>query len=209
MPERWFTMLPESSVSERGGHVYQEDLPRELAGQGRGRVEREGRRPGSSLGREEGHDRRRRPRGALDLGRVDGRELLLPQPVECDRHLLDVGAEALEESVSVEGQQDCLGQAVDGRLVPVFRPGRGEDDQVAGRRAPGQEDLAGSVCDRLLDLAGREEEDHVTALRVEAKRVAGCEPDGAHSPSEGPERPVAELSEHGRHLQDPRPQLDA
>ena len=85
--------------------------------------------------------------------------------------------------------------------------GAGRMTRSPGRRAPGQEHLAGAVGDRLLDLSGREEEDHVTALGFEAQRVAGGQPDGSHAPRERPERPVAELGEHGRHLQDPRPQL--
>jgi len=59
----------------------------------------------------------------LCLRGVDCRELLSPQLIEGDRHLLDLGAKSLDQAVAIEGQEYRVGQRVDARHKAVTLPG--------------------------------------------------------------------------------------
>jgi hypothetical protein len=197
----------QGSVAEGRGNVGQQHLAGELAGKGRGSVDGQSRDPGTTLGRKEGHDRRRGTRLSLRFRGVDGRQLLLPQPVQVERHLLRVGAQTFEEAVPIQRQQHGVGQAEDPRHVPILGPGGGEDDQVSRGRAAGQEHLALAIGDRLLDLAGRKEHHDIAPVGVKPQRVVRREAHRTHASRDCPKRSVAELREHTGHLQDPDPQL--
>ena len=198
----------QSRMAERRTQVDEEHLPRILASQHRSGVDRQRRRARPALGREDGDDRCGRPGRGLGLGRGGGRQLLLPQLVEDQGNLLDLRAEALQHPVSIQSQQDGVRDPVDAGDVTVSGSRRGQDKQVAGERAAGQEDPAVRIGDRLLDLSGTQEDDNVAALAAQAQRVPGGQADLAHPARDGPQNAVVQLRKDSRHLQDAHPHLE-
>src|SRR5207245_11489592 len=105
------------------------------------------------------------------------RHFLIPELVHRTRDLWHFGAQPFQEPVAVEGQPDRVGQAVYAGHVAVTLAWSREDDQVAGGRPAGEQDLAAGVRDRFFDLPRRQEDDDVGALAAQAARVPGRQPD--------------------------------
>ena len=177
-------------VSERRRQVDEEDLARELAGQRGRRIDGERRGAGPALGGEERDDRSRQAGGALCLARGRRRQFLLPQLVQDHGDLLDVRSESFQEAVPIEGQQDCPGEPIDAGGVAASRAGRGEDDEVAGSRSPGQQNLARSVSHRLLHLARREKHHDVSTLAAEPESVPCRQANHPHPAGDGSQNAV-------------------
>ena len=171
-------------MTKRRGQVDQQDLARELSRQGGRGVDGQCRRAGAALGREEGDDRRPGLGGGLRLDGRGSRQLLVPELVQGDRDLFQVRAKPLEEPVAVQGQEHGVDQAVDARHVTVGGARDRQDDKVPGSPPPGEEHLSLGVGDRLLDLAGSEEHDHVAALAAQAEGVTGGQRHRPHAPGD-------------------------
>ncbi len=122
-----------------------------------------------------------------------------------DRHTFGGAAQALEQTVPVEGEKDGVRKTVDVGHVPVLGPWSGQDHHVAWCRPARQKDLAGAVGDRFFNLAGGDEHHHVSALGVKSQCVSRRQVDRAHASCDSPKHAVPQLREYRRHLEDAGP----
>ncbi len=198
----------QSRVTEWRRKVDQQHLLGVLGSQRSSRVHGQGADAGAALGGKERDDRRRRPSRGLGLGGCRGRHLLLPELVEGDRHLLDVGTQPLEKPIPIEREQRRRGQAADAGHVAVAGAGGGEDEEVARGRPAGQQQLACGIRDRLLGDPRGEEYHNVAAPAAKPEGVVRGELDRLHPSGQRSEHTVGELGENRRHFKDAHAELE-